>query len=219
MATGAPRDRRRLLTPLQHHVLELVGQLPEAAGFALAGGAALIVRGRIARPTRDLDFFTTSAEEVDRLLPVLEAALTSHDLRVERVTANPGFARLVVSTGQESSLIDLAYDFRMLPAEQTDHGRVLAEDELAADKMLAMFGRADARDFLDVYDLLKTYSRRRLLELAREKDRGFNPGVFADMIATLDRHPRPRFPVDDATLDSVRGTFREWRVELDRAPQ
>ncbi|TVR32298.1 MAG: hypothetical protein EA388_12190 [Nitriliruptor sp.] len=43
-----------MLTPLQQRLLDVIGQLPEAAGFALAGGAALIVRGTVDRKTNDL---------------------------------------------------------------------------------------------------------------------------------------------------------------------
>jgi hypothetical protein len=45
-----------------------VRNLPEAQNFALAGGAALIVRRDVNRLTRDLDFFAESAEAVDRCL-------------------------------------------------------------------------------------------------------------------------------------------------------
>jgi len=51
-----------MLSPLQERVARIVGGLVEAEGFALAGGAALIVRGDVDRQTRDLDFFGPSAE-------------------------------------------------------------------------------------------------------------------------------------------------------------
>jgi hypothetical protein len=40
-----------VLTPLQQRLLDIVSRLPEADGFALAGGAALILRGTVARDT------------------------------------------------------------------------------------------------------------------------------------------------------------------------
>jgi hypothetical protein len=45
------------LTPLQVSAARLFFSLPESAGFAVAGGAALIARGLIQRPTRDVDLF------------------------------------------------------------------------------------------------------------------------------------------------------------------
>ena len=44
----------------------IIGKLPEAELFALAGGGALIVRGDVDRQTRDLDFFGPDAAGVDR---------------------------------------------------------------------------------------------------------------------------------------------------------
>lgn len=65
-----------MLTPLQERVAGIIAGLEEAKDFALAGGAALIVQGTIRR-TRDLDFFGLHPGEVNHLLPVAEAALSS----------------------------------------------------------------------------------------------------------------------------------------------
>jgi hypothetical protein len=58
-----------LLSPLQERVARLISALPEAQDFALAGGAALIVRGDVNRLTEDLDFFSREPATVDKLLP------------------------------------------------------------------------------------------------------------------------------------------------------
>ncbi len=64
-----------MLSPLQEQVAEIIAGLAEAEGFALAGGAALIVRGDVRRQTRDLDFFGLTADAVDRLVPAVDRAL------------------------------------------------------------------------------------------------------------------------------------------------
>lgn len=134
-----------MLSALQQRVASIVNHLPAAVDFALAGGGALIARGDVDRLTRDLDFFATRAEEVDRLLPILEAVLRSDGLDVERVSSSPGWARLLVRDSVERTEIDLAHDFRLLPIEDTAAGRTLALEELAIDKLLALFDRAEAR--------------------------------------------------------------------------
>ena len=63
-----------MLSPYQQEVARLLPQLPEAAGFALAGGAALIVTGIVERETDDLDFFGREAAAVNRLAPAFEHA-------------------------------------------------------------------------------------------------------------------------------------------------
>ena len=47
------------LSPFQRAVAQAFFELPEARGFLLAGGGALLATGLTVRPTKDLDFFGT----------------------------------------------------------------------------------------------------------------------------------------------------------------
>ena len=146
-----------MLSDLQWRIIRLVAQLPEAEGFALAGGAALIAREAVDRRTKDVDFFATREDQVRRLQGGLLDAATARGLVVDLLETYPGFSRLVVSDNQQRCEIDLAYDARIRVAEPTEYGAVLSLDELAAEKVLALFGRAEARDFVDVAALLPRY--------------------------------------------------------------
>ena len=66
------------LTPLQVKATRLFFSLPQSAGFAVAGGAALIAQGLIHRPTRDVDLFLldTAASTVALAATSFEAAST-----------------------------------------------------------------------------------------------------------------------------------------------
>jgi hypothetical protein len=66
---------------------------------------------------------------------------------------------------------------------------VLHPDEVAADKTLALFGRAAARDLVDVAALSERYTLQQLCELAAEKDAGFDRRVLADALAAAAAHP------------------------------
>jgi hypothetical protein len=79
-----------VLSSLQERVARIVTELPEADGFALAGGAALVVTHVVDRATRDLDFFGPSAAEVDRLVPAVESALSAAGFEVRRERAAMG---------------------------------------------------------------------------------------------------------------------------------
>ncbi len=203
-----------MLSSLQERLWRLVSQLPEAETVALAGGAALIVRGVVDRPTRDMDFFATSPEEVNLVLPSLEALLEAEDLEVQRVQVANGFARLLVSSEAETTTVDLSWDARRFPVERVEEGPILADDELAADKLLALFGRAAARDFVDVAALASRYGLERLCDLAAEKDPGFERSVLADMLGTFDRLPRADFDVDDDGFARLRDLVQRWRRQL-----
>jgi hypothetical protein len=208
-----------MLSPLQVQVAGIIGGLKEAEDFALAGGAALIVRGVIDRRTRDLDFFGLSATAVDRLIPVAEHALRDAGLEVERVLSGTGFARLIVEGDGDRTEVDLASDARLFPAEQGHSFLLLSSEELAVDKVLAVFGRAEARDFVDLMAIEGRFGLDRLFELAVEKDRGFTPRLFADMTGRFPRLRREEFPIDDARYEQLERAVRTWReraLEVER---
>jgi hypothetical protein len=205
-----------VLSPLQERVAAIVSGLPEAAEFALAGGAALITRGDVERETEDLDFFATGPEAVGKLLPALEVALAEAGIEVERQQVAEGFVRLAVAMAGERTRIDLCWDSRLFPTELSRIGPVLAGEELAASKLLALFTRAAARDFLDVYALSGRYGFERLCELAAQKDPGFHLEALADALGAMTRLPRQAFDVDDRTLEELRSTVAEWRAEVRR---
>ncbi len=131
-----------MLTQLQLQVASIVGTLPEAEQFALADGAALIARGDIDRLTRDLDFFGPSAVDVNQVVPIVEEALRNAGLSVRRVREGSGFLRLEVSQVDDVTEVDFGSDFRLLPIEQGPLGPTLAGEELAINKVLAVFGRS-----------------------------------------------------------------------------
>jgi hypothetical protein len=201
-----------VLSALQEQVARIIAALPEADGFALAGGAALIVRGDVERGTRDLDFFGVTPTAVDRLAPAVERALRENGLDVERVQAGVGFARLIVADAGDRTELDLGADARLLPVETGWLAPLLAGEELAVDKVLAVFGRAEARDFVDLLALEPRYGLERLCELAAEKDRGFDIALFADMLRRVARLRRDEFEIDDAGYDRLRRTVADWQL-------
>lgn len=200
-----------MLTALQRTVAEIVSSLDEAEGFALAGGAALIARGDVERQTRDLDFFGLTGEAVDQLVPAAERALKGAGFAVERVQVNHGFARLLVAKDDERTELDLAADARLFPVEPGTPAPTLGGEELAVDKVLAIFGRAEARDFVDLMAVEPRYGLEHLCGLAVEKDLGFTPAIFAEMLGAFGRLRRDEFELDDARYEQLTIRVDGWR--------
>ncbi len=88
----------------------------------------------------------------------------------------------------------------------------MSGEELAVDKVLAVFGRAEARDFVDLLAIEPRYGLDRLCRLAADKDRGFDPGVFADMLSQFDRLRREEFELDDAQYKLLCSAVKAWRA-------
>jgi hypothetical protein len=203
-----------VLTDFQQTVAIAVSRAVESEGFALAGGAAMIIQGLVERNTRDLDFFSLEASSVNRFAPSIEAALRANGMSVKRRVNAPGFVRLDVTRAKETCEVDLAHDVRLLPSVTTPLGPALASEELAADKTLALFGRAAARDFIDVFSLCQRFGEDRLFELAAQKDPGFDPAHFAEALAAFSRLRREAFEVDEVAYVSIRQWADEWRSRI-----
>ena len=80
---------------------------------------------------------------------LVRRALSGAGLTVGHAQVNPGFVRFIVSHGDQVTELDLAADARLFPAEAGRIAPSLTGEELAVDKVLAVFGRAEARDFVD----------------------------------------------------------------------
>jgi hypothetical protein len=218
LARGAPFYLRGVLRPLQQQVARIVSSLPQARGFALAGGATLVVARVVDRSTKDLDFFGPSADDVHRLLEAPEPALANAGLTVHRERVGPSFVRLTVMGDDDATEVDLAADARMRPVDSGPLGPMLSIEELAADKLLALFDRAQARDFVDVAALVERFGLDRLCDLAKEKDAGFSRPVLRDMLGGFDRFNQTDFGLDDTAYVQLSRQVRRWRAVLSPSP-
>lgn len=87
------------------------------------------------------------------------------------------------------------------------------------DKVLAVFGRAEARDFMDLMAIEDQFGLDRLFRAAADKDHGFDLKVFVEMTDRFDRLRRDEFPLDDQEYGRLARLVTRWRTharELDR---
>jgi Nucleotidyl transferase AbiEii toxin, Type IV TA system len=210
-----------LLTSLQVQAARLFFSLPTSAGFVVAGGAGLIARELIARPTQDVDLFLldTRLSTVASAATAFETAMDRQGWSHARVLDQQEFIRLSISDGQNSLIIDLGRDSPAAePTGSTQLGPTLSSRDLAARKTLALVGRAEPRDFADVHDLARRYGRDRMLQWAAEDDPGFDRQVFAAMLATIDRLTDADLPVSPRQATALRAWIHHWAAELQSNP-
>ncbi|MCA1605901.1 MAG: nucleotidyl transferase AbiEii/AbiGii toxin family protein [Acidobacteria bacterium] len=120
-------------------------------------------------------------------------------------------------TGTECTVEVFADCSRLRGLVTLDIGPVLHPDDLAADKVLALWHRARPRDYLDVNALLERYSPDRLLELAATKDSGFTPATFVDSLRAIARLSPADWSEDGVPSDEVAdlcSRFGAWREQL-----
>ncbi len=146
------------------------------AGFALAGGNALVLHGLVDRPTQDVDLFSPAPGAAGVVVDKVQEALERVGCRVEvlRPAQDSGgeYVQLTVSRGEQSALLELARDWRQHPPVHVEIGPVLHVDDAVGSKVTAMVGRGLPRDFIDVAAALERYDREQLMSLAFARDPG-----------------------------------------------
>jgi predicted nucleotidyltransferase component of viral defense system len=204
------------LTSFQIEVARLFFELPASAGFVLAGGAALAAQRLITRPTQDLDLSAgLDHGNVTAARDAFEAAARDRGWRVHRVRVSASFCRLMVS-GPEDLIVDLALDAPPnLPPIASVAGPTFALEELAGRKLIALFDRAEARDFVDVYTLAHRFSKQTMLTQAAQIDSGFDRLVLAEMARMHARFADHDFPAEVHQVLDIRAFFDEWADELE----
>ncbi len=171
-----------LLQPLQKRFLALWSTLPDQDQFYLTGGTALAEFYIGHRISFDLDCFTAHEPLIVLTSRRVELAAAAEGLQVSVVRRFAAFVELLIADGEEALRVELALDspYRLAPAVLSEYG-VWVNDwlDLAVDKLLAYYGRAEPRDAVDLYFIFQREPVKRLLELAAQKDPGFDLYWFA----------------------------------------
>jgi hypothetical protein len=205
-----------LLTPAQKQILKASRQLPDASFFYLTGGTALAEFYLGHRRSFDLDLFTTERGIILPFSRVMEEEFRRQGLTIQVIRRLESFAEFEVSWKSESVRVQLAYDspYRFAAPVETPLGRVNDYQDLIVDKLLAFFGRAEPRDAVDLYFILQGEDLWQLVELAGQKDTGFDLYWLAVALEKVEQFPDEidRWPVEviellDASL--LKQRFRE----------
>jgi hypothetical protein len=203
------------LDKFKSEVARLFFSLPASDGHLLAGGGALLATGISNRPTEDRDFFGHgSTREMAIVGRIFELAATREGWGVRPVRRSEDFVRLQIH-GAETIAIDFCRDTpALLPVNYTAEGPTYSGLELAGRKMLALFARAEARDFVDVYVLAKRFGRSALFAHAQILDAGFGKEPFCEAVARIALFNDAALPIDQRVVPDVREFFRIWAAEL-----
>jgi hypothetical protein len=189
-----------IITDLQREILIIFSEIRDSKMFYLTGGTALAEFYLGHRKSFDLDIFTTEKGLIIPFSYAFEQELKKIFL-VKVVRRYETFVEFEVSAKGDSTKVQLAYDlpFRFENPVDSDIGvKVNDYTDLIVDKLLAFFGRAEPRDAIDLFFILKTEDFWKLIELAKQKDPGFDLYWLAIAL-----HKIKNFPDD----------LRDWPVE------
>lgn len=195
--------------------------------FALAGFGAIREHGIARRATDDVDLFTSDMdvaafrEAIDDVV----AHLRSVALEVEERVRHERFARLTVVDAQANVVeVDLGVDWREREPVLLAIGPVLDIVDAVGNKISALYGRAEARDYIDVDAIRRSgrVSDAELLASAAERDPGFDVQMFRAQLEQVQRIRPSRvleYGVDEDALEGIKQRLLGWAKSLGRSEE
>jgi hypothetical protein len=178
------------LTPYQAAVAELLA-VNRAPDSYLAGGSALHIEPNSKRYSNDLDYFQDSEERVASAFAADRLLLEKSGHEVEILLQQPGFVRAIVRRAGDATKIEWAHDsaWRFLPPVRSERaGFQLAPIDLGINKLLALVGRDEPRDYLDIHEAMDVLPLGALCWAAAGKDPGFTPAMLLDLLRRRGRY-------------------------------
>jgi hypothetical protein len=179
------------LSPYQRELLILLSSRRTDERY-LAGGAAMHVAPNSARISDDLDFFHDSEVRVAQSFAADRDLLESAGHRVEVELSLPGHVRAIVTRELQATRVDWAHDsaWRFMPLLRDEFGGLtLHPIDLCINKLLALAGRDEPRDFVDIlYAHTHTLHTAGLAWAAVGKDPGFTPESLLELLRRRGRY-------------------------------
>lgn len=171
------------LTELQQEIINTLKSIEGAKEFYFTGGSALSAYYLHHRVSEDMDFFTPTEELIQIVSKKLIIELEKKGIVVNLIRSFKSFVEMIAERGEESMKIQFALDspYRLGKTQNIQGTIVDSLLDIAAGKLLALFGRAAERDFIDIYLLVKEgyCDLDELIKKASEKDPGMDKYYLA----------------------------------------
>ena len=179
-------------TAFQRRLCRLIAKSRVDSGESyVAGGVALNTLLQAPRISRDIDLFHDTDDALRTSWKNDRALLTRDGYGLEVIREAPTYVEALVSKGGDRVIVQWLREsaFRFFPlVDDEEFGLVLHPFDLATNKVLALAGRLEPRDWIDV---LTTHDKLQplgyLLWAACGKDPGFSP---ASLLAEAGRSGR-----------------------------
>jgi hypothetical protein len=214
------------LTPLQRAICRIIAANRKSHGEAyVAGAVALNELLTAPRVSRDIDLFHDTQEALQATWDADRRLLTDTGFALRIVRERPSFVECVVSRGDEEVVVQWLQDsaFRFFPLiEHPDFGLVLHPFDLATNKVLALVGRLEVRDWLDVMTCHSGLQPLGYLAWAAcGKDAGMNPSFILREARRSGHYSQTEYEslAFAGTAPPLADAQRRWRTILAEAQE
>lgn len=181
------------LTRFQRHIVGIIADNRRQAGSGcLAGRATVNAFLDAPRASADVDVFHDTADAVHATFESDRAAFVSSGLKVTVLREWPAFVEAAVEFEEDGTRLQWAHDSAFRFYGLVDHpemGLALHPFDLATNKVLALVGRAEPRDWVDIIECdARLQPLGYLAWAAAGKDPGLNPAFILDQAARSGRY-------------------------------
>ncbi len=214
------------LTEFQRGVCRILAAKRVAAGEGyVAGGVALNEWIQAPRVSRDIDLFHDAKEAVLASWASDRETLSESGYDVFPLREFPSFVEAEVRRGPDAVMLQWVHDsaYRFFPLmEHADFGLVLHPLDLAINKALALIGRVEVRDWVDIISC-----HRRLQPLgclvwaAAGKDPGLNPQFILEQAGRSAHYTKEEYAslAFQGTAPSAMELMGIWRDMLQESAE
>jgi hypothetical protein len=212
------------LTGFQQVVCRLIAANRLEQGEAyVAGGTALNLLAGGKRISRDIDLFHDTLEALDATWQADRKLLESQGYELRSIHERPSYVEATISKGADTVLMQWTRDsaFRFFPLVQHDQlGLVLHPFDLATNKVLALAGRLEIRDWIDIVTCHEHIQPLGYLAWAAcGKDPGFSPLTILEQAGRSGHYTAAELEglSFDGPPPDLAELLREWHAILPEA--
>jgi hypothetical protein len=214
------------VTPYQRVICRLIAaNRMQTEQAYVAGGVALNLLLDTPRVSMDIDLFHDTAEALAATWEADHQLLLENEFAVDVVRERPTFVEAVVRKSGESVVIQWTQDsaYRFFPLLRHDElGLTLHPFDHATNKVLALAGRLEARDWIDLINCHhKVQHVGFLIWAACGKDPGFGPELLLNE-ATRSSH-YTNAEIEELSFDGsppeIAELSKEWKAILREADE
>jgi hypothetical protein len=214
------------LTIIQRRICRLIAENRIASGESyVAGGVALNELISAPRISRDIGLFHDTDEALEATWAADRVLMEKNGFEIRVVRERSSFVEAEVSRDGDTVVVQWARDsafrfFPLLPHEEL--GLTLHPFDVATNKVLALVGRLEVRDWIDVINCDERIQPLGYLAWAASgKDPGFSPEAILEHAGRTGRYSAEE--VRELAFESeppdAKELSRKWHAILDAARQ
>mgnify|MGYP001619327431 CR=1 FL=1 len=178
-----------ILLPHQIEILKLFFGSNFGKQFFLTGGTGLSAFYLAHRDSKDFDFFSIDQFDNQQIRVVIDEIAQKMDCEILSKVTSDTYHEIYLENKQDEWIqrIDIVKEQpkRFGKIVEVDGIRVDSLENIGSNKITAIFGRLEIKDYIDLYSILTNTNLTfgELFAQARQKDMGLSEFYFANIVA------------------------------------